>query len=377
MALKSPGGIGLKVFVFESISGGGLYAQVDHAAAVPQALMHEAMLMRHAVQRDLSGLNGVQVLTTLDVRFQMLDEIFISSDSEIQGSSVCQSMPVASLTDLQRAWEALLTECDACWLIAPESGEELLSWTQQVLASGKTLLGCGVEAVALASDKWRTFQRLQAHGVLQVNTLPLSADEAIASLQSCVLKPRDGAGADGIKRFSDGMVLRDYCKANHLQTGEQDWIVQPYQSGMPVSMAMLAKEGHAWLLACNQQQIAQCSQTDGYHFQRFCYAGWQVNGLSDYWQAFSVLATQIARAIPELKGYIGVDMILNGIPDACQLMVLEINPRLTTPYAALQRSLGANPAGLLLDLFYNPDFTLPLLEHHSVRFDITRNHDIA
>jgi tyramine---L-glutamate ligase len=39
------------------------------------------------------------------------------------------------------------------------------------------------------------------------------------------------------------------------------------------------------------------------------------------------------------------------------LVVLEINPRLTTSYAGLGRALGCNPAGLVLDLLYNARWT--------------------
>jgi predicted ATP-grasp superfamily ATP-dependent carboligase len=199
----------------------------------------------------------------------------------------------------------------------------------------------------------------------------MSADDAISRLQACVLKPRYGAGAEGIRQFSTGLALRDFYQAKDPdRISAQGWIVQPYQLGVPASMAMLAKAGQAWLLACNQQHIDLCEdQEHGLDFQRFAYAGWQVNGLSAYWQAFSDMALQIARAMPELTGYVGVDMILNGSVDDCQLVVLEINPRLTTPYAALRRSLGVNPASLLLDLFYNPSFSLPPLERHSEHLD--------
>jgi predicted ATP-grasp superfamily ATP-dependent carboligase len=51
--------------------------------------------------------------------------------------------------------------------------------------------------------------------------------------------------------------------------------------------------------------------------------------------------------MPELWGYAGVDVM------RCEqeLRVLEVNPRLTTSYAGLRRSLGINPAALVLDLW--------------------------
>jgi len=40
--------------------------------------------------------------------------------------------------------------------------------------------------------------------------------------------------------------------------------------------------------------------------------------------------------------------------------VLEINPRLTTSYVGMHRAIGFNPARLVLDMFYNDAFELPL-----------------
>jgi predicted ATP-grasp superfamily ATP-dependent carboligase len=68
-----------------------------------------------------------------------------------------------------------------------------------------------------------------------------------------------------------------------------------------------------------------------------------------------MLARQIARVLPGLAGYIGVDVMVgeNG------LRVLEVNPRLTTSYAGLEQAIGRNPAELILDMFYNGRFSSP------------------
>src|SRR5690606_23926266 len=83
---------------------------------------------------------------------------------------------------------------------------------------------------------------------------------------------------------------------------------------------------------------------------RFAYRGGVVNGLHEHWKSFDMLAGQIAQALPDLAGYIGVDVIFD-VDNPQQFEVLEINPRLTTSYTGLKKAIGVNPAALILDLF--------------------------
>src|SRR5690606_3678108 len=79
------------------------------------------------------------------------------------------------------------------------------------------------------------------------------------------------------------------------------------------------------------------------------YKGSMVNGFSEHWDVFDRLAQKIARSLPDLAGYVGVDlMVVND--DRLRLEVLEINPRLTTSYVGLRAATGTNVAGLILHL---------------------------
>jgi predicted ATP-grasp superfamily ATP-dependent carboligase len=71
-----------------------------------------------------------------------------------------------------------------------------------------------------------------------------------------------------------------------------------------------------------------------------------VNAIRDSDGRYAQLAREVARALPGLWGYVGIDVI-----DAVDgPIVVEINPRLTTSYAGLRRALGINAAELVLDL---------------------------
>ena len=61
------------------------------------------------------------------------------------------------------------------------------------------------------------------------------------------------------------------------------------------------------------------------------------------------VALRTCRALPGLRGYIGVDVILT----ESEAVVIEVNPRLTTSYLGVRAALawrrgGANIAGLVI-----------------------------
>ena len=75
-------------------------------------------------------------------------------------------------------------------------------------------------------------------------------------------------------------------------------------------------------------------------------SGIVVNAMSGDRDRLEPLALEIARALPGLWGYVGVDIIVTPAGP----VVIEINPRLTTSYVGLKASIDRNPAGLILSL---------------------------
>ena len=117
------------------------------------------------------------------------------------------------------------------------------------------------------------------------------------------------------------------------------WVVQPYVAGLPTSLSLLCVDGQARLLSCNRQRVER--QGDG-----FVLHGCVVNSDAARHPRCAELAAAIARAVPGLWGYVGVDLVLT----ARGPCVLEINPRLTTSYAGLYGALGVNGAQQVLGL---------------------------
>lgn len=265
-------------------------------------------------------------------------DLCTTRDSRLPPLAALKQYPVTPADDPWLLWEQLISEVDAVWPIAPESGGALLRLSRLVEVAGKLLLGSSADTVALTGSKSATVEALALHGIVAIPTCPASR----LSLYSgpWVAKPDDGAGCDDTCYFDDAAALRHWL-AQRDRT--RTHVVQPYVAGTPMSLSLLCRAGMAWLLSCNRQQV---DMRDGV----FCYQGSEVNVAVDDRGSLQDLAQRVAKAIPGLAGYVGIDLILG---DDGNLTVLEVNPRLTTSYVGLHRAIGVNPALLVVDLLYN------------------------
>lgn len=308
----------MRVFVCEWVTGGGFAGQ-----ALPGGLLREGELMLRALVRDLADADA-EVVVARDARLPVT-----GLPGEVVG--------VAGGVEPWDAWERAIAAADAVWPVAPETGGALLRLTELAAASGRVLLGSGAEAVRLCGSKLATVERLEACGVVAVPTGWLGAGVP-ETAAGWVVKPDDGAGAESA-------VLVEGRGALAGMAGE-GLVVQPYLPGEAVSLSLLCRGGEAVLLACNQQRVGLDPPGVPGGPRGFRYEGWVVGGAEARRRAYEPLAAAIARAVPGLWGYAGVDLI----ETSSGPVVLEVNPRLTTTYAGLREATGQNPAALVLGL---------------------------
>jgi tyramine---L-glutamate ligase len=244
-------------------------------------------------------------------------------------------------------WLELMQDADALVPVAPESAGELLSLTVLAGLAGIRALGSSARAVQVAGSKTRTATLLGRAGIPVVDTRPLGSEAGIPSSSGWVVKPDDGAGAEGTRRFFEPVLEASFAggspAVDALSGGESSrgslLVVQPFIEGPCGSLFLHSAPGRSPRLLANSTQHVQWSNNEA------CLVGLGVNEplLSS---AFArELALLINRALPGLRGFWGVDFV-------CGLdgpRVLEVNPRVTSTYPALSRSLGWNPARLLVD----------------------------
>lgn len=319
----------MRIFVCEFVTGGGLAGQ-----PLPASLSREGDMMLTALVKDLSAVDGVDIVTARDVR---LPELPIP----------VEVLAIREPAELWSIWSDAIRSADAVWPIAPETGGILARITDMVVSAGKRLLGSDAAAVRLTASKLATAHHLAGFGVSTPSTVSLGDRGSLGDAPGWVVKPDDGAGAENTWLFKDTGDLDLWISANPT-TG---MVLQPYIDGHPMSLSLLCRDGAAWLLTVNRQRV-------GLEGKRFRYRGGIIGAFESRRARYEPIAAAVAAAIPGLWGYVGIDLI----DDEPGPVVLEINPRLTTSYAGLHQAIGANPAALVLDLLKRgiPDIQRPL-----------------
>ena len=114
-------------------------------------------------------------------------------------------------------------------------------------------------------------------------------------------------------------------------------------------MSLLADGERAVALAVNAQWVRASQRPHrgsraGVPWRPFCYRG----GKTPFDHPLAGRAVEAAlrtcQAIPGLRGYVGVDMVLT----ESEAVVIEVNPRLTTAYLGVRAALEENVAALAL-----------------------------
>jgi tyramine---L-glutamate ligase len=330
-----------KIFVCEFITGGGLCA-----ASLPDSLAAEGAQMRDALLRDLAEL-PYRVSTSIDARLRAPEHC-------------AECVTVQADDDVWQIWKAQIKAADAVFIIAPETDGTLHYLTQMAelvksdASEGALVLGCRLAAIAITAEKMATYLALEAAGIATIPTYTF--ENWPKSHWIWLAKPNDGAGCGDTVCFNNADDLQDWIEKNNKQLTH---VIQAFQPGDSASISCVMKNGKAYLLSCNTQEI------DIYNHQ-LSYKGGIINGMREHWQAFEKVANQVAKALPDLAGYVGIDVIV----DNDEIIVVEINPRLTTSYAGLREATGKNPAELIINMLTKPRAKWPKLQQNLVRIHV-------
>ena len=231
--------------------------------------------------------------------------------------------------------------CDHVLLIAPEFGGLLAERCRWVEEAGGRLLGPSSAAAQLTADKLRLSHHLRGAGVPTPACTPYPGAVPFPA----VLKPRDGAGSQAtfLVRNPDELAR---CSA---QAAAEGWcgelILQPFVPGTAASVALLLGPGRCVPLLPAEQHLFDGS--------RFRYRGGRVPLPAALGGRAVTLACRAVAAVPGLRGYVGVDLVL-GDED----QVIEINPRLTTSYIGLRALAETNLAEAILRVAAGEDVSL-------------------
>ncbi|WP_166821506.1 ATP-grasp domain-containing protein [Thalassoroseus pseudoceratinae] len=313
----------MRVFVSEHLTCGAMHDEPE----LPASLLNEGRAMHAAIVTDCAQLDGVDVVTTWDDRLPL---------PQVPGNVIVHRTDSAdSERDL---FFELVRQADATLVIAPEFQNCLLDRWQMVAEAGGHWLGCDADAIAICSDKLRMSQVLASHGLPVVSTVFIAPEQLPPWSWPVVVKPRDGAGSVNVQQITSLSEWHEMLRRRDACEFCPPDLVQPFVTGNAISVAAIVSDaGQVNVLPTATQELT----TDGH----FIYSGGTVPGLTDHDPInFAELVGQIRNAIPGLRGYFGVDLIVgdDGVT------IIEINPRLTTSYLGYRRLTPKNLAGCML-----------------------------
>jgi predicted ATP-grasp superfamily ATP-dependent carboligase len=309
----------MQVFLYEFATGGGL---TDSQETPSGPLLAEGAAMIQALMADFSALADVEVVTTRDFRLPAIHP---------QNCCVTQiASPVEELLAIQR----LAASADWTLLIAPETANALFDRARLVESAVGRLLSPSSECIKIASSKQATADLLDRAGISvpKGRILPGNANALPRNLQfPVVIKPPDGCASQGVRLIRTPTELPDLS---------DDMRIEEFIPGLPASVSVLCgPAGNHALPACEQRL-----SSDG----QFKYLGGRLPVAPELDARAHRLALAAAKALPQPRGYVGVDLVLGNSPDGAGDSVIEINPRLTTSYVGLRAAARANLAAAML-----------------------------
>lgn len=345
----------MRIFVSEFLTCG---AWGD--AEMPASLRREGSSMLSAIVWDFAQNPDYRVAITWDQRFGDCPP----GVAEMENIEVRR---VKTAEEEARAFEELCQAADAALIIAPEFQNLLAERCQRVRELGTTALNCSVEAIQQCGDKLALARQLEALRIPTIPTHELPDPQTVSAEDlefPVVVKPRYGAGSQDTFLISDAAGWRKF----QIQCGEENigttaWIRQPYVPGHALSIAAIVGDSawseERWL------ELFPLAEQDFTKDGRFGYLGGRVPSSLP----FQYLAAQRVRAIteklPGLVGYVGWDFIVpRANPE--ELLIVEINPRLTTSYLGYRELADQNLAEYFLP-WHTPNEPLRW-KSHTVHF---------
>jgi len=270
-----------------------------------------------AVLEDLARIKDCHIVTTWDARLGNFTEI---------ETSILTVVEVSSPEEEQLVFRNFSADCDAAFVIAPEFHGILADRCRIVESVAGKWLGCAIDAIELCADKLKLAAHLSQHDLPVIETALLDSAGNISVFDfPVVVKPREGAGSQRTYLVSTQQELEEVVQEFSKTSPFGPPIVQPSLAGERLSVAaIISRNGEGIeILPIAEQRLS----TDG----RFRYLGGRLPVSPQSQPKVERLVKQACDCIEGLGGYVGFDLIIpEEQPD--EVVIVEINPRLTTSY---------------------------------------------
>ncbi|MEJ2240651.1 MAG: ATP-grasp domain-containing protein [Candidatus Bathyarchaeota archaeon] len=154
-----------------------------------------------------------------------------------------------------------------------------------------------------------------------------------------VIKPLIGVSCSGLSFVKQQSNLSDAISKVSKEPNSSQFIAQKFIWGEPVSVSVISTGVKAVSVSLNKQFV---NLTDPDHEPE--YSGGLVPLDHKLEKKSLMVAKRLVEEIDGLKGYVGIDMILANE----EVIIMEVNPRLTTSYIGLRKIVNFNIAEAIL-----------------------------
>lgn len=243
--------------------------------------------------------------------------------------------------------------------IAAENSNNLYNITKILEDNDVNIYTSNSDACFKTSDKYETYEALPID-IPQPRSFRFKIDSkgywkrAIENLHEkwqaedpltplkLIIKPLSGVDCEDIVIINDiDELTLDLDKI--FKPGSRV-IVQEYVEGTDISVSLISDGKNAIPLSLNQQFV-ELKDDKGR------YLGGKLPYESQFKDEAFEIATNAVEAIEGIKGFVGVDLIINADEkDIYSVYLLEINSRFTTPYVGLTKVSNLNIGKSIIDL---------------------------
>jgi hypothetical protein len=345
----------MRIFLSEYLTCGAF----TDAGNGRSSLAVEGAAMIRTLAADAAAVPGWHVTVTWDAT---LDPF---------GVPGVEVLPVRTPSEEQDLFGRLAAEADVTFVIAPEFDGLLEARSRMISEVGGRSVGSTSDAIALCGDKLALAEQLARCNIPTIGTRHCDFTELAELVENSpqdgfIVKPRFGAGAVGLFRIRNRSELAEARQACATDQPFGEPLVQPFMRGLSLSAAGIVSPIGVELFPVARQQVV------GEH--RLEYAGGSLPAATGHDEAVADVARLALAAVPGLRGYVGVDLLLPAVDNGFGLpIVIEINPRLTTSYLGYRLLAAENLAERLL----TPDIPRPAIRWRTGRVEFKCNGTVA
>ena len=321
----------MNLLIVEYISGGG-YANQKLSGSI----LSEAYGMLRCIISDFKVL-GHSITTLLDSR---LMAFYPPNEAD-------RVIAISSVRQFYKKIKDLSNTVEAVYFIGPESNNVLETLVKTTITSNVKSLNSEFDGIKFVSNKKIVYETARKIGLRVPETELIDVNESFENIKKIikdfgypsVIKPLIGVSCGGLSIIKDQTELHDAIKKVSKESNNNHFIIQKLIRGNPASVSVFATGVKAVSVSLNKQFI---NLEDPNHESR--YSGGMIPFDHKLEEKSLMSAKRLIEAFHGLKGYIGVDIVLTND----EVVIMEVNPRLTTSYIGLRKIVNFNIADAIL-----------------------------